>query len=186
MFRAILGVIIGYLVKFFIVDTTALAAGNAVGSERLINPQTNEISMWFIVVAEWPIELIGAIVGGLVAALIAGSAARDAAVRTLVLVVLIIGFFSVAWQFFAKNDGSTQGQKEAVLAGPEINVAELEAAALEAQKKTGSDTVKLTQLPGKPLWDGLAVPVVGAIGILLGGGLASPRRGKAMSGPEQP
>ena len=124
-------------------------------------------------------------VGGLAGALVAGSAGRDAAIRSLAMVIIIFGFLSVAWQFFAKNDGSSVGQKEALIAGPDANSAELEAAAKQAEEKTGSDTVMLEELPNKPLWDGIALPILGAVGVLLGGGLVSPRRGGGMNGSEQ-
>ena len=185
MLRAILGVFVGYMLIVIFVTSVLLAAGSAVGNERLVDPQTNELSTWFIVVVEWPISLIAAIIGGFSAAVVAGSAARGSALRSLVFVILVIGFFSVAWQFFAKNDGSSVGQKEALIAGPDANAAELEAAAKQVEEKTGSDTVILEELPNKPLWDGIALPILGAVGILLGGGLVSPRRGGGTNGSEQ-
>ena len=56
MIRIILGILAGYLGMAIIVMTSILAAAFAVGTDRLIDPQTNQISTWFIIVAEWPIS----------------------------------------------------------------------------------------------------------------------------------
>ncbi|MCH2162418.1 MAG: hypothetical protein MK085_11165 [Phycisphaerales bacterium] len=186
MLRPILGVFFGFFILSAMASTTIEASAEAVGPDRLENSLTGEMSSWFIVVVEWPVSIISAIVGGVVAALVAGKVERASAIRALAMVILIFGFFSAAYQLYAdKVAGSDAEVVEAELAGPVENAAEIAAAAEEVEEKTGTDQVVLEELPNKPLWDAVALPVVGAVGVLLGGRLVSNRRTIAMDEAKQ-
>lgn len=158
-----------------VVMTTLVAAAFAVGTSRLIDAETGEISTWFIIVAEWPISIVSAIIGGVIAALVAGRAGRKQAVKALAAAIIIIGFLSAAFQFFELQRGDDGvGEAEAALEGPVANTAELMAAAEDGG--ASSDDVRLEELPDKPLWDAIALPLIGAFGVLIGGGIVEPRR----------
>lgn len=181
MIRIILGILAGYLGMAIVVMTSILAAAFAVGTDRLIDPQTNQISTWFIIVAEWPISLVAAIIGGVIAALVAGREGRGQAVKTLAFVILIIGFLSAAFQLFAeKRDYAPDEMVEAELVGPAANEAEITAVADEKADETGTKDVRLEELPDKPIWDSIALPLLGAVGVMLGGGIVEPRRKGAL------
>ena len=80
----------------------------------------------------------------------------------------------------------TEGEvTEAELIDPDTNTAELTAFADEKAAKSGSDTPRLEELPDKPLWDAIALPLIGAVGVMLGGGIVEPRRKGAFSGSNE-
>jgi hypothetical protein len=175
MIRIILGVFAGYLGMAIVVMTTLVAAAFAVGTSRLIDAETGEISTWFIIVAEWPISIVSAIIGGVIASLVAGRAGRKQAVKALAAAIIMIGFVSAAFQLFEVQVGDEgAGAAEAALEGPAANTAELLAAAED--DGASSDDVRLEELPDKPMWDAIALPLIGALGIMIGGGIIEPRR----------
>ena len=175
MIRIILGVFAGYLGMAIVVMTTLVAAAFAVGTSRLIDAETGEISTWFIIVAEWPISIVSAIIGGVIASLVAGRAGRKQAVKALAAAIIMIGFLSAAFQLFEVQVGDEgAGAAEAALEGPVANSAELLAAAED--DGASSDDVRLEELPDKPMWDAIALPLIGALGIMIGGGIIEPRR----------
>ena len=177
MIRIILGVFAGYLGMAIVVMTTLVAAAFAVGTSRLIDAETGEISTWFIIVAEWPISIVSAIIGGVIASLVAGRAGRKQAVKALAAAIIMIGFVSAAFQLFEVQVGDEgAGAAEAALEGPVANSAELLAAAED--DGASSDDVRLEELPDKPMWDAIALPLIGALGIMIGGGIVEPRRKK--------
>ena len=173
--RSIIGIIIGYLILSFLVGSIILAAGMSVGEERLVNTQTSELSSWFILVIEWPVSLMGAVFAGLITAFIAEREQRPRAITALATVVVAIGCIGFVWQFLAQIDNSSAGVVEAEVAGPVAKSAELEAEAALIAQKTGSQEVRRDQLPVSPLWDAIALPIVTALGVFIGGGLLSPR-----------
>ncbi len=173
--RTIVGIIIGYLILSLIVGSIIIAAGMSVGEERLVNTQTSELSSWFIFVIEWPVSLMGAVFAGLITAFIAEREQRPRAITALATVILVIGGVSFVWQSLAQIDGSSAGVIEAELAGPVAKSAELEAEAALIEQRTGSKEIRREQLPKSPLWDGIALPIMTAMGIFIGGGLLSPR-----------
>jgi len=179
MIRIILGVFAGYLGMAIVVMTTLVAAAFAVGTSRLIDAETGEISTWFIIVAEWPISIVSAIIGGVIASLVAGRAGRKQAVKALAAAIIMIGFVSAAFQLFEVQVGDEgAGAAEAALEGPVANSAELLAAADPSGPSASSDDVRLEELPDKPMWDAIALPLIGALGIMIGGGIVEPRRKK--------
>ena len=176
MIRIILGVFAGYLGMAIVVMTTLVAAAFAVGTSRLIDAETGEISTWFIIVAEWPISIVSAIIGGVIASLVAGRAGRKQAVKALAAAIIMIGFVSAAFQLFEVQVGDEgAGAAEAALEGPVANSAEL-LAADPSGPSASSDDVRLEELPDKPMWDAIALPLIGALGIMIGGGIIEPRR----------
>ena len=186
MIRIILGILAGYIGIAIVVLTTLVAAAMAVGSERLIDEQSGNISTWFIFVAEWPISLVAAIMGGVIASLVAGREGRRQATKTLACAIFIIGFFSAALQLIGDKRDTSGGEViEAELIGPDANTAELTAFAEEKADESGSDTPRLEELPDKPLWDAIALPLIGAVGVMLGGGIVEPRRKGAFSGSNE-
>ena len=173
--RSIIGIIIGYLILAFVVGSIIIAAGMSVGEERLVNAQTSELSTWFIFMIEWPVSLMGAVFAGLFTAFIAEREQRPRAITALATIVVAIGCVSFVWQFIAQIDNSPAGIIEAEVAGPVAKSAELEVEAALIAQKTGTQEVRREQLPTSPLWDAIALPIVTALGVFIGGGLLSPR-----------
>lgn len=177
MVRTVIAIILGYIVIAALASSTLFASAAAVGNERLLDPQTNTMSRWFIMVVEWPVSITAAIIGGLIAALVAGKAQRDGAIRVLAAIMLAFGLSSAAYQLYAEKVGHSDTEVvEAELSGPVENMAELAAAADNIKRESGTEQVAIEALPTRPMWDAVMLPIVGVIGVVLGGRLVSNRR----------
>jgi hypothetical protein len=140
MLRAILSVIVGYIVMALVVFVTFTAAYLAMGTENAFAPGSYQVSALWVVVSivfGW----IAAMIGGLVCAAISkGSGAPMA----LAVIVLVLGLAMAVPVMMASDEGAPAVRSE--------NVAAMEA----------------MQNARQPGWLAVANPIIGAVGVLLG------------------
>ncbi|MHC4079973.1 MAG: hypothetical protein ACYS15_02700 [Planctomycetota bacterium] len=146
MFRAILGIIVGYVVIFVLVAVTMAVALMVLGQSFAYEEGTLEVTIGWSLVAI-ALGLVGAILGGLVTAVIAPSP-RRAPVKVLAGIVLVLGLVVAVMHVFVDDP----------TAEPSKPVAEM------SMFEMASESVA-------PTWYNFAIPVVGCIGVLIGGGL---------------
>ena len=166
MIRALTGVLAGYLFMTTIVILTLVAAGFLIDPARSQDPETNVMSSWFIFMVEWPVSLFSAILGGVVAALVAGRAGRTLAIRGLMTFVLIIGLGGAVISLAGRVAGDESLVEEGLLSGGPVETAEAEIGLAESRANPGA---KSPALPIQPVWDTFALPLIGLLGVLLGG-----------------
>lgn len=147
MLRAILGVILGFVVMAVLVFTGLTAIYLVMGAEWSFKPESYDVSMQWLIV--WfVVSLVAAGVGGLVCA---GVSRSSQAPLALAAVVFIVGLLSALPNLAVKNDAPKKRTSE---------VGNLEAMA-QAQQ---------------PTWVAFATPLIGALGVVGGGKLRrSPR-----------
>ena len=143
MGRAIGGVIVGYLVMFVIVFSTFSVAFLAMGTDGAFQPGSYEVSMLWIVISII-LGIAAAVAGGYVCALIARGAAP---VKWLAGLVVILGILS-AIPALMPPDPSLPTARDAALGN------------MEAMMNART-----------PAWIALLNPVIGAIGVMMGGRL---------------
>lgn len=147
MGRSILAVVAGYLAMGFLVFTLFTAAYLAMGADKAFLPQSYDPSMLWIVVS-FLLGLLAAIVGGVVCAAIAR---RPRPVTALALVVVVLGVLLAFPSLAVVPDPAPRS-------GDVSN--------LEAMTKART-----------PSWVAFANPVVGAVGVMLGGAMMRRRMG---------
>ena len=140
MLKAILAVVAGYLTMAIAVAVLTLGLFVLLGPDRAFQPGTYEVStVW--VVACFAASLFSAVVGGLVCRRIAG----PGAVKALAAIVVVLGF---------------------LLALPALNPANDPRPLVRPPDTPILVTVTNSR---QPSWAAMAFPVVGAIGVLIGG-----------------
>ena len=167
MIRGILAVIVGFVVMAVWVFGTFAAAIYTLGESYAFDESTNQVTLvWCLL--DLGLALIGAVLGGFTAAAI-GAGPTKTPVKVLAGVVLLLGLGQAAGMMYgpeADPESSTEVLfNEPVAEEPEgllaKVIAEMEAA-MEYQP---------------PTWYPFALPVVGLVGVLLGGKLK--RKGAA-------
>ena len=150
MVRVVLGVIVGYLVAAIVSMIGIVVVWSILGASGAFKTGTVEASTpWSIGVLAG--GFVAAIVGGLVAAVVGGARAGTA-VKALAGLILILGFAMAALQ----------------LAAPKPEPPDKDSATFTF--------MEAGQYARSPNWYNFSLPVIGAIGVLIGGGL---RKGKA-------
>jgi len=146
MWRAIAGVIVGYVVIFVWVMVTMAVALMVLGRSFVYEQGTLEVTGGWSLVA---IALggVGAILGGFVTALIAPSPRRTP-VKVLAGILLVLGL-GIAVLHVLVDDPTAEPPKPAA----EMNMFE-----------AASESIA-------PTWYNFAIPVMGCVGVLIGGGL---------------
>ena len=139
--RSAIAVLAGFIVMMVIVRLTMLPAAMGVGIDRLRDVETGLMTRWFIMVVEWPTSLFAAVLGGVATALVAGRRARLRAGFSLAGLVLVTGL--------------------ALAAVPQ-------AVMEEPSPTTTATRAPIPQLPPRPAWDRLVLPLLGGLGALLG------------------
>jgi hypothetical protein len=155
MWKAILGVIVGYVVIFVWVMVTMAVALMVLDRSFAYEQGTLEATgRWSLVAIA--LGLVGAILGGFVTAVIAPSPRRTP-VKVLAGILLVLGL-ALAVLHVLVDDPTAEPSK------PVAQMSMFEAA---------SESIA-------PTWYNFAIPVVGCVGVLIGGGL---KRRPAVSGP---
>ena len=140
MLKAILAVVAGYLTMAIAVAVLTFGLFVLLGPDRAFQPGTYEVStVW--VVACFAASLLAAVVGGHVCRRIAG----PGAVKALAAIVVVLGF---------------------LLALPALNPANDPRPLVRPPDTPILVTVTNSR---QPSWAAMAFPVVGAIGVLIGG-----------------
>jgi hypothetical protein len=141
MGRTIAAVIVGYLAMFAIVFMGLTAAYSAMGADGAFKPNSYEISGTWAVVM-LVVGIIAAVVGGVIAAAIGRS---RKAVNSLAVVVLVLGLLCcVIPTLMAEPPGE--------------RIADV--SSMDAMSKAVT-----------PLWVLLVNPIIGVVGVLIGGSL---------------
>jgi hypothetical protein len=139
MWRAIGGVILGYLAMAVFVSLSFTAVYLAMGADRAYQPGTFEVSTTWIAIS-FILSFTGAILGGLVCVLIARSP-RPAMV--LAGLVLVLGAANVVFEIQrAKNPPPAREDDVSI--------------------------IQATRESRQPVWVAVITPVVGALGVLVG------------------
>lgn len=147
MARLIGGVVAGYVAMAAVVFAGLTVAYVALGADRAFEPGVYEVSLVWIVTSV-VVGFGAAVVGGKVARAIAR---RATGARVLAAVVVVLGLVLA----FAALGGSEEG------AAPRAG----SVGAMEAMQQAKT-----------PLWVMLLNPVIGAVGVLVGGGALGRRR----------
>ena len=140
MLKAVLAVVAGYLTMAIAVAILTLGLFLLLGPDRAFQPGTYEVSTTWVI-ACFTASLLAAIVGGLICQRISG----NGAVKVLAALVVVLGI---------------------LLALPALNPAN-DPRPLERPPGTPS-LVAITN-GRQPPWAAMAFPVVGAVGVLIGG-----------------
>jgi hypothetical protein len=140
MGRAIVAVVVGYLVMFVVVFATFSAAYILMGVNKAFQPGTYDVTALWLVTS-FALSLLAAVGGGFVCAAIARSGRAPFALAASVLVLGLVFAVPVIM--------ASQTEKAAVRTG---DVGNLEA----------------MQNAKQPVWVALATPFVGVAGVLLG------------------
>lgn len=145
MVRAILGVIVGYIVMALLVFCFLTIAYLGMGADTAFRPGTYNVSMLWVVVS-CVLGLIAAIVGGLVCALISRS---KRAVQVLAGIVFVLGI---------------------LIAIPALTTVDV-----RPNNRAGNvPNLQAMQLARTPGWVALINPFLGAAGVLIGSRLKKP------------
>lgn len=160
LIRIAIAVLFGYLAMATLAPLTLRPAAMLVDIDRLRDPATGLMSSWFIFAVEWPVLLFTSIAGGGLAALVAGRTGRDLAIRGLMVFILVVGGVAAILQVAGVARGDRSLRVEGELAGTAVEEADAEAMA----ERTGP-----AEIPVQPIWDAMLVPLLGALGVVLGG-----------------
>jgi len=139
MLRAILGVIVGYIVMVVLIVAGFTILQVALGTEAVYKPASWEPSVLFCVCAV-VLGVAGALVGGAVCRAIGRSATP---VMVLAGLTLVFGLLSAALQMGKPDPGPRPA----------------EVTAMDSAQNARS-----------PMWLNLANPIIGASGVMIGGG----------------
>ncbi len=168
MLRAIASVIIGYVVIVVWVIVTMTVAWLVLGQSFAFTEGTTEITTAWSVVAI-VLGFVGAIIGGVTAAAIARSP-TNRPVKVLAGLVLVLGLVEGVLYLVGGDDADTV-EGEVVVED-------------EATGEVGEIGVMEAASKGEPpTWYLFTMPVVGLVGVLVGGGLLGSRTGGAASVP---
>ena len=138
MLRAVMGVIVGYIVMAIFITVVFTGLFLALGVERAFQPDSYEVSTLSLAIST-VISLGGAILGGYVCAAI-GKTMR--ACQALAAVVVILGLLLCLPAMKRGN-------------GPNVRAGEV-------------PNLEAMRLGVTPIWAHLLAPVLGAVGVLLG------------------
>lgn len=144
MLRAVAGVIVGYIVMVVLVFGTFTCAYLLMGADNAFRPGTYDASVLWLVVS-FALGLIAAVVGGVVCAAI--TKAGSAAPKALAAVVIVLGLAMAVPVFMGTRPDP----------GPRTG----DVPNMEAMMKAK-----------QPKWVAVANPLVGALGVVIGAGLA--------------
>jgi hypothetical protein len=177
--RIAIGVLAGYLAMATLVLLTLVPATMLIDIDRLRDPATGIMTAWFVFMVEWPVSLFSAVLGGVIAAMVSGRAGREVTIRALAVFVLVVGGVAAAIEATGRMTGDRALVVEGELSGTDVEATEAEALAAREGVTT---TTEAERLPIQPLWDAVSLPMLGALGVLLGGrvvqraasGLAAP------------
>lgn len=139
---AILGVVVGYVAIVAIIFLSFSALYLVIGAEGAYQPGSYQVSMLWIL-ASAILGLIAAVIGGFLCKKISGS---RGAVQVFAGIVLVLGLI--------------MGIVQAVSPAPAEEARPAEVSNMEAMQKSQ-----------QPLWVAFMNPFLGAIGIIIGGGL---------------
>ena len=143
MLKTIGAVVLGYVVIFVIVFLLFSAAYLAMGADRAFRPQSYEVSNLWVAIS-LILSLLAAVIGGAVAARVGRS---DKAVVGLAVLVVVLGILMTLPTLMAPPSGE-----------PEVRTAQV--GNLEAMSKAKP-----------PNWMSIMNPILGAVGVLVGGRL---------------
>lgn len=150
MVRKILGVIFGYFTMVFLIMGLFMIAYAVVGTEMAYRPDSYEVSMLWIVISAI-LGFIAAIAGGLVCSIV--SQDRNTS-YVLALLVLVLGLVMAVMV--------TMGQRP-----DEVRTGDV----------TQSEVMQKTQ---QPVWVAYMNPLIGVLGVYIGGGLRKKKEGVAL------
>jgi hypothetical protein len=143
MARTVVGIIVGYLTMFVLVSITFMGVFLLMGTEWSFKPGSFEASNGWVAMALVSNFIIG-VVGGLICVLIARG---EKAPLVLAIVVFVLGLVLAIPAVIARN---TYG----------------------GLARTGNVTqAEAMQKANEPIWAPFTFPVLGAVGVLLGGKL---------------
>jgi hypothetical protein len=144
MLRAILSVIVGYIIMVAVVFCGLTIAWFAMGADRAFQPEVFDLSiMW--VATSFVVGLLAAIIGGRTCHAIARSARPPKMLARLVLVLGVL------------------------MAVPAFQMASKPAAA-----RTGAETMfQVMEHARTPVWAALVTPAIGAIGVMIGASIGA-------------
>ena len=144
MLKTVLAVIVGYFVMAMFLFVTFSGLYLAIGADGAFQPGTYEVSgLWLVV--SFGLSLVAAIFGGMACARVAGNAS---AAKALAAVVFVAGV-GLAW--------------------PALNPATDTRLAVRTADVPNLEAMKNAR---QPSWVALSLPLVGAIGALIGGARA--------------
>jgi phage-related holin len=146
MVRAILGVIIGYVVTALFIFVFFTLADLAMGADIVFKQGTYDLSLIWIIVS-FVVNAIAAVIGGFVCAAISRS---TRAAQVFAGIVLVLGIL-LAIPILRGTDRRVNIRRDAV---------------------SNVQAMRNARTPG---WVALLNPVVGAVGILIGAGLKKTR-----------
>jgi energy-converting hydrogenase Eha subunit A len=141
MLRAILGVIVGYLVAVILIVAGFTALQLGLGNEQVFKPSSWEPTMLFNICA-LVLGLVGAVVGGVVCHVIGKTYTP---VKVLAGLILIFGLLTAVMQ----------------MGKPAPTV----------PRTADATPMDAAQYAHTPMWVTFANPVVGAVGVMLGGAM---------------
>ena len=139
MGRAILGVVVGYLVIFIVLFCVLTAAYLAMGPNAAFQPGSFRPSMGWVVI-EIVVGLVAAVLGGMTCIAIAR---KRGAVTALVVVILVLGALGAIPAFMA-------------------------ASAPEAVREGSLTNMEAMMQARQPVWMALFNPILGVVGVLVG------------------
>lgn len=142
MARTILGVVVGYVAMFVMISAAFTGEYLLVGADYAFKPRTFEASTQWIATG-LIVNLIISIIGGLICGAIAKSAK---AVKVLAIVVFVLGL---------------------LLAVPALMVPRIGA----VRNSSNVPLVEAMQKAEEPRWVPFTLPLIGVIGVLIGGKL---------------
>lgn len=141
MLRSILGGIVGYIALFIFVFATFSITYLALGTERAFEPGSYQVSMLWIAIST-VLGFAGAVVGGYVASLVGRG---SGGVMALTVILLLMGIVTIAM----------------IMSSPAADaIRNADVPNLEAMGKAQT-----------PLWVAILNPIIGIIGIQIGGRL---------------
>lgn len=140
MLRAVASVIVGYFVMVLVVFLGFTAAYVSIGQANTFRPNSLEVTPLWLGIA-LTISTVAALAGGVTARLIARTSTP---VRVLAVLVLVFGLLSAGLQ----------------MAAPPVDPADIPATI---------SSLEAAGLARQPVWYGIVVAVIGAIGVMIGG-----------------
>ena len=167
MIRGILAVIVGFVVMAVWVLGTFAAAFFTLGESYAFDDSTNQVTLaWCLL--DLGLGLIGAVLGGFTAAAI-GAGPKKTPVKVLAGLVLLLGLGQAAWMMYGP-EADPEPSTEVLFNEPRDKDAEGLLAKVRAEMEAAMEYEQ-------PTWYPFALPVVGLVGVLLGGKLK--RKGAA-------
>ncbi len=162
MIRGILAVIVGFIVMVVWVIGTTLA-GMATLTDLVLDESTREASLTWCLI-QIGLGLVGGVIGGFLAAAI-GAGPKKTPVKVLAGLVLVLGMGQAAMMTFG------------LMPQPEPSSEVLFNEPAGESSPEWLDKLKAISEAEQPTWFSFTIPVVGLVGVLLGGKLK--RKGPA-------